>query len=143
MKANPLFIIIVAVFGMFSFSVGEVRAQSPSADLEALVKRIEAKFRAGKRTEMELAREVNEFSDLLNKYRGQKTNEVAMILLVKAQLYLEGFNDIEMGVNLLEQVKAEFPRTEVALAADDLIRQVREAVQKQRAERQQRGAGGG
>jgi len=121
----------------------DLLAQNPTADLEALVGRIEAKLRSGNSTEMELAREINEFSNLLNKYRGQKTNEVAMILFVKATFYLEALRDVEMCVNLLEQVKVDFPRTDVALMADDLIRQIRAGPPDKDAGGQQRGGPGG
>lgn len=143
MKTNrllPLFAVILTF--MFSGAT-ELLAQNPTADLEALVARIEAKRRAGRYTEMELAHEVNEFSDLLNKYRGQKTNEVAMILFVKANLYLQAFHDLEMGVNLLEQVKADFPRTDVALMADDLLQQIRTELQEKRAGNKSRNGPGG
>jgi len=136
---------LLSLFAVVLFFIGgtDLLAQNPTADLEALVSRIDAKRRAGKFTEMELAREVNEFSDLLNKYRGQKSNEVAMILFVKATLYLQAFNDLEMGVNLLEQVKAEFPRTDVALMANDLIRQIREGPPKKDAPNASRDGPGG
>lgn len=143
MKTIRLSIVLVVVLaGIFPGAI-DLLAQNPTADLEALVGRIEAKRRAGKVTELELAREINEFSDLLNKYRGQKTNEVAMILFVKAMLYVEALHDLEMGVNLLEQVKADFPRTGVAQAADDVIRQIRAGPPDQGTGGPPRGARGG
>ena len=99
-------------------------ATGPSADLHQLVDAIKAKIDAGKQTEAELAEELKGFDTLLAKYSDQKTDEVAMIAVMKARLYLEVFENSEKGVALLKQVKANFPGTKVAERIDGLINQI-------------------
>ena len=81
-------------------------ATGPSADLHQLVD------------------ELKGFDTLLAKYSDQKTDEVAMIAVMKARLYLEVFENSEKGVALLKQVKANFPGTKVAERIDGLINQI-------------------
>src|SRR4051812_21877319 len=86
------------MFGNRGIPADQNDAKRPSnaqakADLEVLVGKIQAKISEGKKTEKDLAEEVKEFDVLLAKYKGQKTDDVAKILLMKATLYLEIFDD--------------------------------------------------
>lgn len=99
----------------------------PTAEFEQLFARISAKLKAGQQTEENLAPELKDFDALLAKYSAQKTDEVAMIAVMKARLYLEVFENSEKGLALLKQVKADFPNTGVAAHLDEAI----EAITKQ------------
>ena len=59
------------------------------AELQDLVGKVKAKLQAGKSTEADLAPELQSFDALLAEHKGEKTNEVADILMLKAQLYSE------------------------------------------------------
>ena len=64
-------------------------AEEPSGatkDLKELITHIQKKLQAGDRTEEKLAGEMKEFDVLLAKYKGEKTDDVAQILFMKAQL---------------------------------------------------------
>lgn len=102
-------------------------ASGPTADFEALFSRIKTKLQAGQHSEEELAPELKEFDTILAKYSAQKSDEVAMVAVMKARLYLEVFEDLGKGLALLQQVKADFPGTKVAEHLDGPI----EAITKQ------------
>jgi peroxiredoxin len=80
-----------------------------AAELKALVTKIQTKLRAGEQTEAALAPELKEFDDLLAEHKGEKTDVVAQILFMKAQLYEQVFKDTTKGDALIEQLKRDFP----------------------------------
>jgi peroxiredoxin len=93
----------------------------PLIDLENLVAKVRAKIDAGKKTEQDLADELKQFDALLDKYSNEKTDDVAEILLIKAMVYLQVFNDADKGVALLKKVKSDFPSTREVKSADDIL----------------------
>ena len=80
-----------------------------SAELKALISKIQEKLRAGKETEADLAPEIKAFDALLAKHQGEKTDDVAQILFMKATLYQEVLKDNAKGEALLTQLKRDFP----------------------------------
>lgn len=93
-------------------------AATPATELKALVAQIQAKLKEGKRTAADLAPELAAFDALVAKYRDQKTEEVAEIGRMRATLYLQVLNEPAKGKDLLQQLKADFPGTKVALGVD-------------------------
>ncbi|MCB1125077.1 MAG: TlpA family protein disulfide reductase, partial [Verrucomicrobiae bacterium] len=82
---------------------------SAATELKELVDKIRVKLQAGDRTEEKMADELKEFDALLAKHKDEKTDEVAQILFMKAQLYLQVFRNEDKGNALLEQLKQDFP----------------------------------
>src|ERR1700722_4929028 len=89
-----------------SNAVAEEKSDA-TAELKALVSQIETKFREGAPTEAGLAPEFKEFDALLAKHKGEKTDDVAQILFMKAEIYR--MVDDARGKALREQLKREFP----------------------------------
>jgi peroxiredoxin len=83
-----------------------------AAELKALVSKIQTKLREGKKTEADLADELKEFDALLAEHKGEKTDDVAQILLMKASLYQQVLKDTAKGDALIEQLKRDFPDSE-------------------------------
>ena len=83
-----------------------------SAELKALIGKIQTKLRTGDKTEAAMAPELKEFDDLLAEHKGEKTDEVAQILFMKASLYEQVFKDKAKGDALMEQLKTDFPDSE-------------------------------
>jgi len=100
-----------------------------NAEFKPLFERITAKIKAGQTTETELAPEVTAMDALLAKYSSEKTDDVAMIALMKARLYLEVFENPEKAVELLKKIKTDFPDSEISGNVDRIV----EAVEKQAA----------
>ena len=93
-------------------------AAAPAADLEALVGQVRAKLRAAPPTATSLAPELAAFDALLAKYRNRKDDDVAQILYMQATLYGEVLKDTVKMTALFTRLKADFPGTRAAAAAD-------------------------
>lgn len=89
--------------------------------LQELLEKIQEKLLAGQRTEKELKDEILRFDVLLLLHREEKTDDVAEILLAKAMLYFEVFNDTTRGIALLQQLKQDFPGTAPAKKVEGMI----------------------
>jgi len=118
---------VVAALLLSSISPGWA-ADSAATDLKALVTKIQAKLKDGKPTEATLEPELKEFDALLEKYKGDKSDDVAQILMMKAALYSQVLDDQAKGDALMEQLQRDFPDSK---AAANLKRQ--EAAKKIRA----------
>ena len=90
-------------------------------ELQQLVTKVKAQLQAGKKTEADLAAELKGFDALLAKHSGEKTDDVAQILLMKAMLYVEVFENPVKGAELIRQLKADFPDTTQGRQADRML----------------------
>ena len=99
---------------------------SPAADLKQLVAAITEKVKAGKATEAALAPELAQFEALLAKYSGQKTDDVAQILMMKAMLYVQVCKNTGKAIDLIYQIKNDFPQTSLAQSADETLAELEE-----------------
>jgi thiol-disulfide isomerase/thioredoxin len=90
-------------------------------ELQQLVTKINGQLQAGKRTEADLATELKEFDALLARHSGEKTDEVAQILMMKAMLYVEVLENPAKGAELIRQLKADFPDTTQGRQADRML----------------------
>ncbi len=121
LRALPL---LTAVLGLFLSSIfaQPLRPESgPSADLIALFQKIQSRLQNGAITEEALSTEIQEFDSLLEKYRDDKSDEVAEILYMKMALFGEVFDNSEKAIALGRQLEAEFPGTAPAAAAARVI----------------------
>jgi len=82
-----------------------------TTELKALVTKINADLAAGKRTESALADDLKQFDTLLAEHQGEKTDDVAQILFMKATLYGEVLKDDAKEQKLLSQLKTDFKDT--------------------------------
>lgn len=105
------------------------------ADLQVLMGKVQTKWGGNKMTEPDLAAEIKEFDALLEKYKGQKSDDVAQILFLKAMLYLQILEDVEKGAKLIEQVKTDFPETALAKRADAIFASVKMQVDSMKMQR--------
>ncbi len=93
----------------------------PQADFKELFEKIGDKLRTGHQTEEALAEELKGFDAILAKYPGQKTDDLAFVVFMKARLYLEVFENLDKALAILRQLQADYPETEVAKNMDDII----------------------
>jgi thiol-disulfide isomerase/thioredoxin len=82
-----------------------------TAELHTLVTKVNADITAGKRTESALADDLKQFDVLLAEHKGEKTDDVARILYMKATLYGEVLKNDAKAQELLKQLKADFKDT--------------------------------
>jgi peroxiredoxin len=105
-----LLALLAIVSLLLSVESGRAAERSVAAtELQALVSKIQTKLRAGKETEADLAPELKEFDALLAKHKGEKTDDVAQILMMKATLYQEVLKDTAKAEALIAQLKRDFP----------------------------------
>ena len=109
MKSKLLLPIVAGALLLWSRPVVAAEQTEAAKELRALITKVQAKLKAGDRTEDKLADELKEFDALLAKHKGEKTDDVAQILLMKAQLYSQVLHDETKGEALLEQLKKDFP----------------------------------
>jgi thiol-disulfide isomerase/thioredoxin len=124
MKIKTLFILATTVFLFAQTNVNAQPAASPTptqAQLNALVEKIQAKIKAGKDTEADLADELKSFDSIIASENGAKTDEAAKILYMKAMLYLEVFKNNEKGAEIIKQIKANYPDTKYGKGADKIL----------------------
>jgi peroxiredoxin len=112
---NKLFVALtITSLALFS-PVGLAAEQGDAkAELKELISKIQTKLRQGDKTEAGLADEIKEFDVLLAKHKGEKTDDVAQILYMKATLYEEVLNDAKKGDALMQQLERDFPESEPA-----------------------------
>jgi peroxiredoxin len=96
-------------------------AGDAKAELQELVGKVKAKLQGGAKTENDFADELKGFDSLLAEHKGEKTDDVAQILLMKAFLYTQVFDDDAKATQFLQELKAEFPDTGPGKNADKVI----------------------
>ncbi|MGA9453096.1 MAG: TlpA disulfide reductase family protein [Verrucomicrobiia bacterium] len=111
MKKIFLISLAVAVLLSANLFVTVALAGDAADELKALVTKINADIKAGKRTEAALADDLKQFDVLLAEHKGEKTEAVARILYMKAQLYAEVFNDQAKADQLTKQLESDFSGT--------------------------------
>ncbi len=113
----------LAILSLLLSAQGGVAAEKGAAadELKDLVTKVNAKLEQGKKTQADLAPELKEFDALLAKHKGEKTDEVAQIQLMEAMLYLQVLDNTDKGVELIKQLKRDFPDTKPAQNADRIL----------------------
>ena len=91
------------------------------AEVKAIVGKIQEKAQAGKRSEADLSSELSEFDALLAKHKGEKTDEVGQLYMLKAMIYGQVIADNEKALEVIRQLKAEVPETKSGQEADKII----------------------
>jgi thiol-disulfide isomerase/thioredoxin len=127
---------VAACFLLWSLPSGLAAGTSTAADdLKALVTKIKAKLQEGKKTEADLAPELKEFDTVLASHKDEKTDEVAQILFMKAQLYIEVFDNTEKGTELVKQLKTDFPDTQLGKSADEILDSIKKQEESKKVQR--------
>jgi thiol-disulfide isomerase/thioredoxin len=102
-------------------SVPETAKPTARVELRGLVTEIQEALKAGKTNAAMLGEELKKFDALLAKYKDEKTDEVAQILFMKAKLYSEVFDDLPKAIELVQQLKKDFPETKMGQEADEIV----------------------
>lgn len=99
---------VLFAFAFCLTSPGFSQAGNPTAELDALVTRIRTKLTTGKSSADELAAELQAFDALRNKYRAQRTEEVARITEMQAALYGQVLIDLPKAKALCDQLQRDY-----------------------------------
>jgi thiol-disulfide isomerase/thioredoxin len=117
--------------------VGPAHSSSAVLDkqVEDLMTRIKLKLAQGARTESALADEIKGLDALLAAHKVERTDDVAQILMLKAALYDQVFDDPDKVIAILKQMKADFPGTHIAGEADGMISDVTQKMEANKVSR--------
>jgi peroxiredoxin len=96
-----------------------------SAELKALVEKVRDELHGQPKTEADLAADLKEFDALLAKHKGEKTDDVAQVLLMKAMLYVDVLDNPQKAIELFEQLKRDFPDTKYGKNVDQTIENIK------------------
>lgn len=94
-----------------------------SQQTRAIALQVRTKLMANQSSEADLAPEIKGLDDLLAKHAGEKTDEVALVLYMKAMLYFEIFHQQDKGTEIMKEVQAKFPDTKYGKGAEKILAQ--------------------
>ena len=114
----------LVLFGPVAAVAQDTPEPAPSAadqDFQELDARIRAKLSSGAQSPADFVEEVKAFDALLAKYADDKSEGVARIAFMRASFIAQIMDDIPEAIASMENVKANFPGTEVAAAAGQFL----------------------
>ena len=114
MKTKLIALITAAAFALTGLTARAQDSTGAAAELKDLVSKIQTKLKDGKKSAEDLAPEMKEFDALLAKHKGEKTDDVAQILMMQAMLYTQVLRDEAKGDELQERLIKEFPDSKQA-----------------------------
>jgi peroxiredoxin len=114
MKTKLTALFAAAAFALSGLTVTAQDSSSAATELKSLVSKVQTKLKDGKKTEADLAPEMKEFDALLEKHKGEKTDDVAQILYMQAMLYSQVLDNETKSDELLAKLEKEFPDSKQA-----------------------------
>ncbi|MEY2429886.1 MAG: hypothetical protein QOJ40_2771 [Verrucomicrobiota bacterium] len=135
MKLNLLTALSAGSLFFSSQAALSAEKSDATAELQALISKIQNGMKEGRKTEASLDDELKEFDALLAKHKDEKTDDVANILNMKAMLYLQVFDNEEEGVALINQLKRDFPETKPGKHADDVLESIKRQAEGKKIQR--------
>ena len=131
---------LAAAMGAFSPSMNAQPAGAPKsgdtkpgdvrASTNTLVTQIRQKLQslAGARpTEAAFAKELAQFDKIIADNPGADPNDLAMLLVLKSDLYAGPLGDIDKAADLVRRVKTDYPKTEAAAHAGEMLKQLEQS----------------
>jgi thiol-disulfide isomerase/thioredoxin len=97
-------------------------------DLRVLLEKVDTKLSTGPVAETALAEELAAFDQLLVKHKEAQAEELVMVLIYKAMLYLQVLENFEQADLTLQKIKTDFPKAPQIAQVD----QLREVLAKQK-----------
>lgn len=125
MKRRLLLVFIAVSLLLSGFALPAAEQSETATELQTLVTKIKNKLREGKKTEAELSAEMKEFDALFAKHKDEKTDDTAQILFMKAMLYQQVFDDVPKSIQLVEQIKRDYPETKIGKSADEILQHMK------------------
>jgi peroxiredoxin len=113
MKTKIIALLAAAAFTLSGLTVS-AQDSSAATELKSLVSKVQTKLKDGKKSEADLAPEMKEFDALLEKHKGEKTDDVAQILYMQALLYSQVLDNEAKSDELLAKLEKEFPDSKQA-----------------------------
>jgi thiol-disulfide isomerase/thioredoxin len=123
MNLRILFYCLAAL--LTAWSRATAQSSEMSADLQQQlqkqVSQVQQRYQAGKTNEADYADIFKNLDALIASEKGAKTDEAALLVYMKAQLYLEVLKNNEQGAALVRQIKVDYPNTRFGTNADRIL----------------------
>jgi thiol-disulfide isomerase/thioredoxin len=134
---KKLFIFAFVAISLSFQSAHSADTNAAITDLNALVSKVNVKIQQGKTAEKDYADELKGFDALYARYKDVKTEDVAQILVMKAQLYLEVIDapiggDPEKAFEVFQQLKNDLPETKAGQRADTVLAALKQPAEAER-----------
>ncbi len=132
---RQLLLVAAAILLLSSPLPARAATNEVDTEMKALVDKVRAKLTEDKKTEADLADELKEFDTILAKHKDEKTDEIARVLYMKAMLYIQVFDNTDKGIQIVEQLKKDFPDTEPGKNADEMIKGIKQQEESKKIQR--------
>ncbi|MFT3782266.1 MAG: TlpA disulfide reductase family protein [Nibricoccus sp.] len=96
-------------------------ASTVDSQVGPIVEKIKNKVQAGARSEAALSDELKALDAVVASHKGEQSEDLAQVLMLKAAIYLQVIQDLDKGEAVLKQVKTDFPNSEPAKHMDELL----------------------
>ena len=106
-----IFVVTLGVVALLLLSGQRAFTADAKTELQTLIAKIKTDLAAGKKTEADLADDLKQFDTLLDEHKGEKTDDVAKILYMKATLYAQVLDDEKKADEIMAQLKTDFKDT--------------------------------
>jgi peroxiredoxin len=118
-KTRILVILSALIFSLspqseFGAETNDVaQTNSVQAEFKSIIDRVQAKLSEHKHTPGDFADELKAFDGLLARHPGEKTEDLAQVAFMRAQLYLQVFQDEAKARELFAEVKRDYPDSQI------------------------------
>ena len=112
---------LLAVLALSSFHLAAQPSAPLATDLEILMTKVRAKVSQGQRSEAAYAAELQEFDTLLAAHSSEGAETASHILYLKAMMFLEVFQNNPKAIALVQQIKRDYPNSELGRKANDIV----------------------
>jgi len=103
-----------------------------SSELKGVVDAVRMSIVSGNKTEADLAVQLKELDNMLEKHKDEKTDDVAQVLLMKAMLYIQVLGRPDEGIALVNRLKTDYAETTQGKNADQILEDVKQQVAAKR-----------
>ncbi len=91
------------------------------ADLIALLDKVDAKLKSGPVPESALADELAGFDQLLSKHKDAAPDELVMVLVYKAMIYVQVLENFDQATLALQKIKTDYPKAPQIAQVDQFL----------------------
>jgi peroxiredoxin len=101
-------------------------------ELKDLVSRINDKIKQDKTNETDLAGNLAEFEAVVDRHKDAPRAELAQVLAMKAQLYLQVLDEPEKALEVFKEIKTRFPVAEINGNTDEVIGTLQAMIEREK-----------
>ncbi len=112
----------------------DVQAADAQTEVKDLITQIQAKLKAGQKTEAQLSTELKAFDELIAKHKTSAPEDAAQAAFMKAVLYAQIFEDTAKATAMLTQLQKDFPETKAGKQVPQVLTAIKKMEETQKAQ---------